>query len=211
MPRTAVPLEPAREMRLIDAAATAFTDVGYELASLNHIIAAAGLSKSSFYNYFPDKQRLHDHVVLTLRGRLSRGLQLPDLDGLDTASYWPALTTVFSSMAGTLTADPQTRLLVRMFHNPLAARGPGGQLTRLRAEVAAWVSQAVAAGQRLGVLRRDVPDSLLANLAVGILTVLTEWAPEHPGEFDHWPELATQLLLDTLSQARECGGTSLDG
>ena len=203
----AVPLDPVRETRLIDTAATAFTEVGYELASLNHIIGEAGLSKSSFYHYFPDKQRLHDHVVLSLRDRLTCGLELPDLDGLDASSYWPAMTAMFSSMAGTLSADPQTRLLVRMFHKPLAARGPGGQLTRLRAEVAAWVAQAVAAGQRLGVLRHDVPDSLLSNLAVGILTVLTEWAPDHPGEFDHWPDLATHLLHDTLSQAREPGGS----
>jgi len=203
MPRMAVPLDPVRETRLIDTAATAFTEVGYELASLNHIIGEAGLSKSSFYHYFPDKQRLHDHVVLSLRDRLTCGLELPDLDGLDASSYWPAMTAMFSSMAGTLSADPQTRLLVRMFHKPLAARGPGGQLTRLRAEVAAWVAQAVAAGQRLGVLRHDVPDSLLANLAVGILTVLTEWAPEHLGDVDHWPELATQMLRDALSVARE--------
>ena len=45
--------------------------------------------------------------------------------------------------------------------------------------------------------------SLLANLAVGILTVLTEWAPEHLGDVDHWPELATQMLRDALSVARE--------
>jgi len=50
-------------MRLIDAAATAFTEVGYELASLNHIIAAAGLSKSSFYHYFPDKNELVQAVI----------------------------------------------------------------------------------------------------------------------------------------------------
>ena len=203
MPRTAMPLDPARETRLIDAAATAFTEVGYELASLNHIIGEAGLSKSSFYHYFPDKQRLHDHVILTLRDRLSRGLRLPDLDRLDAGSYRDAMTAVFSSLASTMSVDPQTQLLVRMFHHPLAARGPGGQLTRLRAEVADWVAHAVAVGRRLGVLRQDVPVSLLTDLALGILTVLTTWAPQHPTEYDHWPELATQLLLDTLSQARD--------
>jgi len=203
MPRTAVPLDPVRETRLLDVAATAFTEVGYEPASLNHIIGEAGLAKSSFYHYFPDKQRLHDHVVLTLRDRLSRGLRLPDLDSLSADSYWPAMTAVLSSMASTLSTDPQTLLLVRMFHHPLAARGPDGQLTSLRAEVATWVAHAVAVGRQLRVLRHDVPDSLLTDLAVGILTVLTRWAPEHEKEYDHWPELATQLLLDTLSQARE--------
>ncbi len=203
MPRTAMPLDPEREMRLIDAAAAAFTEVGYELASLNHVIGEAGLSKSSFYHYFPDKQRLHDHVVDTLRDRLGRGLRLPDLDRLDADSYRVAMTAVFSSLASTMSVDPQTQQLVRMFHFPLAARGPGGQLTRLRAEVAAWVSHAVDVGRRLGVLRQDVPASLLTDLALGILTVLTTWAPARPAVYEDWPELATQLLLDTLSQARE--------
>ncbi len=203
MPRTALPLDPDRETRLIAAAASAFTEVGYELASLNHIIGEAGLSKGSFYHYFPDKQRLHDHVVGTLRERLAVGLRLPDLDELDAESYRDAMTQVLSSLAERMAVDVQTQLLVRMFHNPLAARGPEGQLTRLRAEVAAWVAHAVAVGRRLGVLRQDVPAGLLSDLAIGILTVLTTWAPEHPTTYEQWPELATQLLLDTLSQARE--------
>jgi AcrR family transcriptional regulator len=199
MSRPARPLDDVRELRLLAAAADAFSYAGYEAASLNRIIADAGWAKSSFYHYFPDKQRLHDHVVLTLRDRLASGLRLPDLGSLTADSYWPAMTAVFSSMAATLSDDPQAQLVVRMFHHPLAARGPGGQLTRLRGDVAAWVAQAVGAGQRLGVLRHDVAAGLLANLAVGILTVLAEWAPEHPGELGHWPELATRILLDALS------------
>jgi AcrR family transcriptional regulator len=203
MPRTAQPLDPERETRLIAAAASAFTDVGYELASLNHLIAEAGMSKSSFYHYFPDKQRLHDHVVLTLRERFSARLRLPDLERLDAESYRGAITAVFATLADTMTNDPQARLLVRMFHHPLAARGPGGQLTRLRADVAAWVDRAIAVGRGVGVLRRDVPAALLTDLALGILAVLATWAPDHSGAYETWPELATQLLLDTLSQARE--------
>ena len=203
MPRTPLPLDRERETRLIAAAANAFTDVGYELASLNHIIAEAGMSKSSFYHYFPDKQRLHDHVVFSLRERLGAGLDLPDLERLDAASYRDAMTRLFAALATTMTLDVQTRLLVRMFHHPLAARGPGGQLTRLRTDVATWVDHAVGVGRRVGVLRQDVPAALLTDLALGILAVLATWAPENSTEYEDWPELATDLLLDTLSQARE--------
>ncbi len=195
-----MPLDTERETRLVTAAATAFTDVGYELASLNHIIGEAGMAKSSFYHYFPDKQRLHDHVVLTLRERLGAGLELPVLDDLDAQCYREAVTRVFSTLATTLAVDPQTRLLVRMFHHPLAARGPGGQLTRLRSEVAAWVDHAVAVGRRVGVLRQDVPARLLTDLALGILAVLATWVPDETRENEDWSELATQLLLDTLSR-----------
>ena len=203
MPRTPQPLDPARETRLIAAAANAFTDVGYELASLNHIIGEAGMSKSSFYHYFPDKQRLHDHVVTALRVRFAAGLRLPDLERLDANSYRVAITEVLTTLARTMTVDPQTQLLVRMFHHPLAARGPSGQLTRLRADVAAWVDRAVAAGRRVGVLRQDLPAALTTDLALGILAVLATWVPDHPTAYEDWPELATQLLLDSLSDARD--------
>jgi hypothetical protein len=102
-----------------------------------------------------------------------------------------------------MTADPQTRLLVRMFIHPLAARGPSGQLTVLRADVSAWVDRAVAVGRRVGVLRQDIPSALITDLALGILAVLASWVPDHPTAYEDWPELATQLLLDSLSQARE--------
>ncbi len=198
MPRTPHPLDPERETRLIAAAANAFTDVGYELASLNQIIGEAGMSKGSFYHYFPDKQRLHDHVVLTLRGRLRAGLRLPNLDQLGADSYRAAITEVLSQLVTTMSADPQTRLLVRMFLQPLAARGPGGQLTRLRRDVADWVDEVVAVGCRVGMLRQDVPASLLAELGLGILGVLARRTPYDSDEIEGWPELAAGLLLDPL-------------
>jgi len=202
MPRSAVPLDPERETRLTAAAATAFTEVGYELASLNHIISEAGLAKSSFYHYFPDKQRLHDHVVLTLRTRLGRGLRLPDIEDLDAGTYWQAVATLLFDLEATMAKDPQTRLLVGMFHHRLAARGPTGQLTRLRAEVAAWTARAVEAGVRLGVLRRDIPVSLLADVALGILRALTDPEPYEKADLP-WSEVANRLLRDALTQARE--------
>lgn len=194
-----MPLDPERETRLIAAAASAFIEVGYDLASLNHIIAEAGLSKSSFYHYFPDKQHLHDHVVTTLRERLAQGLQLPRLDEIDADSYWPAMTAALSSVAATMAADPQTRLLGQMFHHPLAARGPDGRLTGLREDVEAWLTHAVSIGRRLGTVRNDLPESLVVDLAFGTLTVLTSWALSHPAESGHWPELVTELLVGTLA------------
>jgi hypothetical protein len=113
------------------------------------------------------------------------------------------MTGLFAALANTMTVDVQTRLLVRMFHHPLAARGPSGQLTRLRADVAKWVDHAVGVGRRVGVLRQDVPAALLTDLALGILAVLATWASDNSTEYEDWPKLATELLLDTLSRARE--------
>ena len=81
-------MPPARRRQLLETAAREFAGAGYESASLNRIIRACGMSKSSFYHYFPDKQRLHDHLIATLRDRLLAGLKLPQLDTLSAETFW---------------------------------------------------------------------------------------------------------------------------
>lgn len=198
MGRIAQPLDPQREGRLLEAAASAFTEVGYEQASLNQIIAAAGWAKSSFYHYFPDKQRLHDHVVLTLRERVEEGLVVPDLLALRADTFWPAMATLVDSLAGVAVAQPEAQLLGRMFHHPPAARGPGGQLTRLRSEVTDWIARAVRRGQSLHVVRTDLPAGLITDLAVAILSATDRWNLYRGDAEPVRPQDAITLLSDVV-------------
>ncbi len=198
MSRPAQPLDAERELRLLTAAATSFTRSGYELASLNQIIADAGWAKSSFYHYFPDKRRLHDHVVLTLRERIAEELVLPDVGLLAPGTFWPTMTELVAALVRALARHPETRLLERMFLHPPAARGPDGQLTRLRADVAGWLAAAIAAGRRIGEVRDDLPETLLADLALGLIDVLDRWNIAHPTKTLSNPAIAVDLLRDTL-------------
>lgn len=45
-----------KQARIIEAALTEFASKGYPQASLNAIVARAGIAKGSLYQYFPDKQ-----------------------------------------------------------------------------------------------------------------------------------------------------------
>src|SRR5829696_7359310 len=54
---------PEKRDALLDAAAKEFAAHGYETASLNRILLAAGLSKGSFYYYFDDKADLAAAVL----------------------------------------------------------------------------------------------------------------------------------------------------
>lgn len=203
MGRTAQPLDPQRERRLLEAAASAFTDVGYEQASLNQIIAAAGWAKSSFYHYFPDKRRLHDHVVLTLRERVEAGLAVPDLDALDADTFWSAMAALLDSLTRAAVVHPEAQLLGRMFHHPPAARGPDGQLTKLRSEVAAWIARAVQCGQRLQVVRTDLPSELIAELAVATLSSVDRWNLYRGDADPVGPWDAIGLLWDALGAGHQ--------
>ncbi len=201
MSRTAQPLDRKREDRLLEAAATAFTAEGYQHASLNQIIAKAGWAKSSFYHYFPDKQRLHDHVVLTLRRRLEAGIARPDIDSLTVETYWPGMGILLETVDRTLTEHPETQLLLRMFRHPLAARGPEGQLTRLRQEVADWLALAVGHGKTVGAVRDDLPSDLLTDLAMAILATIEQWNlnPERDDNGVH-SSSSLALIRDTLAR-----------
>jgi len=49
---------PEKERQILDGAATAFAQGGYEGASMSHIAAMAGVSKGTLYNYFAGKKDL---------------------------------------------------------------------------------------------------------------------------------------------------------
>src|SRR5690625_7603611 len=56
-------LDPARRERLVLLAAEEFATHGLASASLNRVLAAAGMSKSSFYHLLASKQDLFDLAV----------------------------------------------------------------------------------------------------------------------------------------------------
>lgn len=179
MARTAQPLDPRREEALLEAAAEEFTRCGYDQASLNRIIATAGWAKSSFYHYFPDKQRLHDHVVTTLRDHVEGDLDVPDLDLIRADTYWPAMVGLLTSLSESTAKRPDLRLLSLMFHQPSAARGPDGQLMLLRTQVTTWSRRAAGRGQTLRVIRPDIPFDLVADLAISTVAATDRWNLEH--------------------------------
>jgi AcrR family transcriptional regulator len=49
---------PEKERQILDGAAAAFAQDGYEGASMSHIAAMAGVSKGTLYNYFEGKKDL---------------------------------------------------------------------------------------------------------------------------------------------------------
>ena len=78
---------PALQESLLDAAAREFAEHGYDGASLNAILLAAGLSKGAFYYYFDDKTDLAAAVL----ERELRGFDMPGPLGRTAAEFWSEL------------------------------------------------------------------------------------------------------------------------
>ena len=51
-----------KQERVLDAALTEFADQGYHQASLNRLVAKAGIAKGSLYQYFPNKEGIFRYI-----------------------------------------------------------------------------------------------------------------------------------------------------
>jgi AcrR family transcriptional regulator len=73
---------PEKERQILDGAAVAFAQDGYEGASMSHIAAMAGVSKGTLYNYFAGKKELF--AAFVQRECIQRLLLVFDeIDGAD--------------------------------------------------------------------------------------------------------------------------------
>jgi AcrR family transcriptional regulator len=173
MARTPKALQEDREERLLLAAVDAFIVAGYEQASLNRIIASAGMAKSSFYHYFRDKQALYERLVATLAARFDAQRALLDREALTRDTFWADLDRVLRGLGAAPIEQPMGRALARLFH-ARSSSDPG--LARLRDELVDGLAAVLRHGQELGAVRVDLPAELVVELAAGWLFSLDRWA-----------------------------------
>jgi TetR/AcrR family transcriptional regulator len=55
-------LPPDKQERVLTAALAEFADQGYHQASLNRMVAQAGIAKGSLYQYFPNKEGIFSYI-----------------------------------------------------------------------------------------------------------------------------------------------------
>lgn len=201
MARPPKPLDPAREEELLIVAARHFAAAGYAGTSLNNVIAEARWGKSSFYHYFSDKRRLHDHVVRTLAARLVEGVDVPEIEALSGARFWSAMSELIEGLGQAAKRRPETWFLGEMFHRP--ASDHDGHLQELRGEVQQWLRRALVHGRKIAVIRDDIPEELLIELTLAVLQTLDRWAVRHqlhspggPGA----PYATVQILRDLIER-----------
>lgn len=51
-----------KQERVLDAALAEFAEQGYQAASLNRVVAKAGIAKGSLYQYFPNKEGIFNYI-----------------------------------------------------------------------------------------------------------------------------------------------------
>lgn len=186
---------------ILRAAVDEFAARGFHDASLNRVIEAAGISKGSMYYYFDGKEDLYAYAARTELERLFARLgSFPVPRAGDAGGFWAMLADYYLRLMTALRADPQLAALIRGWIG--ASRNPTLQQAQLEMEQAVlpWIEQTLAAGQRIGAVRSDLPSALLIAVVVGMGQAMDTWLMTQQPDADHLPRL-TGALIDMIRGA----------
>ena len=153
-----------KRRHLLDVAARAFAARGFEAASLNEILAEAGLGKSSYYYYFADKADLYVACFLDSLERLVGAVPPLDVEGLTARRFWSSLEAYFAKLLVVGAGQPVQMALVRELPSIQGLLAPRFEEAKTSFEAPALAI--IGKGQSLGCVRTDLPAARL--FAVGI-------------------------------------------
>src|SRR5699024_1892881 len=173
-------LDPARREQPVLLAAEEFAAHGLASASLNRVLAAAGMSKSSFYHLLGSKQELFDLAVGDLAAAVAKDMVVPSPQMLAGPHYWDRIDELVTELAGVLLTHDRALLLGRLVYATLdESPTPPAPVAR----IVDWVGEALAAGRNSGQVRTDLPSDLQQQLLIAVLRTLDEWSVRHMEEF----------------------------
>lgn len=160
--------DPAKQEVILEAAAKEFARYGYEAASVNRIVEAAGLSKGAFYYYFDDKADLATAVTLWASRpqlELSKKLTTPT----DRESFWRIFEEYVREGVRELQRSPlSNQVLSRLGSAYLKHRELADRVMQTVAQPMAAYSAFMKRGQELGAVRSDLPVEVLFRVTSGI-------------------------------------------
>jgi len=181
MPHPSLKMKPERREKLFAAATREFTAHGFEQASLNNIIAEVGMSKSSFYHYFANKTELFEQIFEQALAPLAQIVTSFEPEVLTKENFWPAMLSTAQGSSNLLVEQPHIFMVGRMFHRNL--NEPNGICKRMMDMPLALVSRILEHGKMIGVVREDLPTSLLIESAMGLGMAVDRWAVEHVEDY----------------------------
>lgn len=190
-------LPPARQRAVFETAAQEFVAHGYHGASINRIQKTLSLSKGAFYYWFDDKEDLFLAVIADRIDAMKRtvgGL----MDGpAPSVPLWLQVESTCAAIFRYIIVHPDTMMLLKaalVLRPDLSPR-----LQALWATLLGATEALVVEGQRRGEVRTDLPASLLASVAHGMLEGLDRHMLREAPDVD--PTASAALYVDLLRRA----------
>ncbi|GAB3662071.1 TetR/AcrR family transcriptional regulator [Actinocorallia lasiicapitis] len=181
-----------RRDQLLGAALAEFGRRGFHLTQMEHVAAAAGVSKALLYQHFDSKERLFGEVAQGIVDDLTARLAASDLAGSTSLERVGGMVATLFDYA---TAEPDAwTLIVRHLDKPEV----GPELRELRESFGASAA-GLLLSRRRGRLSPEAMEvnerraRLLVPLVYGSLFSLISWWLEHP---DTSRERAESMALE---------------
>ena len=182
----------------MEAAAKEFAAHGFDGASLNQILDAAGISKGAAYYYFDDKADLFATTVLHYSQELMADLSY-DLSQFTAVNFWDQLTAVYRQQFTSYAERPWVFGVAKAGGSLTTEMLTEGPLVELWQQAQLLLAQLIERGRELGIIRDDMPEDLLLMLLIAVDDAHDRWL------FAHWSELspadleqAARRISDTL-------------
>ncbi|MBI5486411.1 MAG: TetR/AcrR family transcriptional regulator [Deltaproteobacteria bacterium] len=171
-------LDPEKRARILETAAREFAAHGFDDASLNHILAAADISKGAAYYYFDDKADLFAAVMQHYWQRVL-GTVEPDLDALDAESFWTKTHQLYHRALDDAYEQPWLLPLFKSFWGRAQSTGLPKPLAEQFALVIGWLRAYVERGREIGAVRSDLPLELVMALVTAADDACDHWLLEN--------------------------------
>ena len=177
-------LDPERQARLFENATEEFAAHGFDGASLNRILAKSGMGKSSLYYYFDDKADLFVTLIERSMAILFREIGGLEPERLTAEDYWSSFEELYGRALRFFNANAWLVRFGDMFYALRGRPAAGAATARVFQAARGWVTALLVRGQALGVVRADLPQSLLIDMTMALLESLDRWVVRHWGELD---------------------------
>lgn len=194
-------LDADKRNTIYEVAARAFAEHGYEGASLNQILGDAGLSKGAAYYYFEDKLDFYIstviHYVELLLGEVTFSV-----NNLTPETFWSDIKQLYIGSLVKTHREPWIFKLVQTaWRLPSEQRQSNEKLDKYIAVLEERTKGLLVYGQEHGLVREDLPHSLLVALVFGLDIAADEWFMEHWDELDE-TQVATlaHKIADTMER-----------
>ncbi|VAW23600.1 Transcriptional regulator, AcrR family [hydrothermal vent metagenome] len=170
-------MKPEKRSALFAAAAHEFTEHGFERASLNRIISTLKMSKSSFYHYFASKSDLFQQIMVQAFAPLNAVAARFEPQELNANNFWPELLHMAEIASAMAQEAPEIISAGRMFYRNLDDED--GLCAKMMEFPLALTTRLLEHGQKLGVIRHDLPLPLLISSVMALGMALDRWGLEN--------------------------------
>lgn len=138
--------------RILEVAAAAFANDGYEGTSLNDLVRRSGLTKGAFYFHFASKEEL---ALATFRYKQEQFVARVMAEAEHEADAVAELEALIRIRARLYAEDPSARCILRLGAE-LAKAGPDSEFARYQELTIETFAGIVRRGQAEGSMRLDV-------------------------------------------------------